>query len=107
MPVFRYEALNPGGDKATGVVDAESARDARVKLRQQDLHVTRLAAATFVQRRSGRLARFRRYSRRRLAERVFAWRSWQRGLLTRWEYHARKFPGFVRLASILMLLNRF
>ena len=68
MPVFRYEALNPGGDKATGVLDAESSRDARIKLRQQDLHVTKLAAATFVQRRTSRMTQLRRFNRRRIME---------------------------------------
>lgn len=49
----------------------------------------------------------RRYSRRWLVERFFAWLGWQRRLLTRWEYHADNFLGFVRLASIKILLNRF
>ena len=51
--------------------------------------------------------KLRRYSRRWLVERFFAWLGWQRRLLTRWEYHARNFLGFVRLASIRILLNRF
>jgi len=68
VPVFRYEALNPGGDRATGVLEAESSRDAKIKLRQQDLHVTKLAAATFVQRRTSRMAQFRRFNRRRIME---------------------------------------
>jgi transposase len=55
--------------------------------------------------------KLRRYSRRWLVERFFAWLGWQRRLLTRWEYHAEyhaeNFLGFVRLASIKILLNRF
>ena len=68
MPVFRYEALTPGGEKSTGVVEAESSRDAKSKLRQQDLHVTSLETATYVQRRTSTITRTRRFNRRRLME---------------------------------------
>ncbi len=51
--------------------------------------------------------KLRPYIRRWLVERFFAWLGWQRRLLTRWEYHAENFFGFVRLASIRILLNRF
>jgi transposase len=51
--------------------------------------------------------KLRPYCRRWLVERFFAWLGWQRRLLTRWEYHAENFLGFVRLASIKILLNRF
>lgn len=68
MPVFRYDALTTGGNKATGVIDAESVRDAKVKLRQQDMHITKIEAATFVQRRASRIVRTRRFNRRRLME---------------------------------------
>ncbi len=65
MPVYRYEALSVGGEKATGVVDAESQRDAKTRLRQDNLHVTRLTTASFVQRRRSKLTHMRSYSRRR------------------------------------------
>jgi transposase len=39
--------------------------------------------------------RLRRYERRWIVERFFAWIQWQRRLLVRWEYHSRKFLGFV------------
>lgn len=65
MPVFRYEALTAGGEKSTGVVEAESQRDAKTKLRQQDLHPTRLALATFVQRRASKVSHMRGLNRRR------------------------------------------
>ncbi len=42
----------------------------------------------------------RRYSRRWLVERFFAWLQWHRRLLVRWEYYAENFLGFVQLASI-------
>ncbi|MCS6287613.1 MAG: transposase [Nitrospira sp.] len=49
----------------------------------------------------------RRYQRRWLVERFFAWLQWKRRLLIRWEYYAANFLGFVQLACITMLLKRF
>lgn len=40
MPVFEYKALNAKGGNAAGVIDADTARDAREKLRQQKVYVT-------------------------------------------------------------------
>jgi len=51
--------------------------------------------------------RLRRYERRWLVERFFAWLQWQRRLLVRWEYYAENFLGFVQLASIMILLKQF
>ena len=51
--------------------------------------------------------RLRRYERRWIVERFFAWIQWQRRLLIRWEYYATNFLGFVQLASISILLKRF
>ena len=48
----------------------------------------------------------RRYQRRWLVGRYFAWLQWKRRLLVRWEYYAENFLGFVQLASITMLLKR-
>ena len=39
--------------------------------------------------------RFRRYARRWLVERFFAWLQWQRRVLVRWEYYPQNFIGFV------------
>lgn len=50
--------------------------------------------------------RLRRYQRRWLVERFFAWLQWKRRLLIRWEYYAENFLGFVELACISMLLKR-
>jgi transposase len=50
--------------------------------------------------------RLRRYERRWLVERYFAWLQWKRRVLIRWEYYAENFLGFVQLASITMLLKR-
>jgi transposase len=49
----------------------------------------------------------RRYARRWIVERFFAWIQWKRRLLVRWEYYAHNFLGFVQLASVMMLLKRF
>lgn len=51
--------------------------------------------------------RLRRYERRWLVERFFAWIQWQRRLLIRWEYYAENFLGFVQLAAMQILLRRF
>lgn len=51
--------------------------------------------------------RLRRYQRRWLAERFFAWLQWHRRLLVHWEYYPINFPGFVQLASIVILLKQF
>jgi len=51
--------------------------------------------------------RLRRYARRWIVERFFAWIQWKRRLLTRWEYYPENFLGFVQLASAMVLLRRF
>jgi transposase len=51
--------------------------------------------------------RFRRYARRWLVERFFAWLQWQRRILVRWEYYPQSFLGFVQLACLVILLRRF
>ncbi|MCC7509448.1 MAG: type II secretion system F family protein [Planctomycetes bacterium] len=40
MPVFEYKALNAKGKAVSDVIDAETARDAREKLRHQKIYVT-------------------------------------------------------------------
>jgi transposase len=51
--------------------------------------------------------KLRRYERRWLVERFFAWLQWQRRLLVRWEYYAHNFFGFVQLATMMILLRQF
>jgi transposase len=51
--------------------------------------------------------RLRRYERRWIVERFFAWLQWQRRLVVRWEYYSANFLGFIQLASIVILLKRF
>lgn len=40
MPVYEYKALNAKGKSASGVIDADTARDAREKLRSKKIYVT-------------------------------------------------------------------
>jgi transposase len=47
----------------------------------------------------------RRYKRRWLVERLFAWLQNYRRLVTRWERHAENFLGFVRLGCLCILLR--
>jgi len=42
LPVFEYEALNGTGKAIRGIIDAESARGARAKLRNQGVLPTEL-----------------------------------------------------------------
>jgi len=51
--------------------------------------------------------RLRRYERRWIVERFFAWLQWRRRLLVRWEFYPRNFLGFVQLAAICILLRHF
>lgn len=40
MPVFEYKAINQGGKEVSGIVDADTARNARARLRRQGLFPT-------------------------------------------------------------------
>ena len=51
--------------------------------------------------------RLRRYARRSLVERFFAWIQWQRRILVRWELYPKNFLGFVQLACLVILFKRF
>jgi len=42
MPVYEYKAFNPAGQSKTGICDADSAREAREKLRRDKFHVVTL-----------------------------------------------------------------
>ena len=48
----------------------------------------------------------RRYRRRWLVERVFAWLHNFRRLVVRWEYHVDNFLGMVQLGCLKILLRR-
>ncbi len=49
MPIYSYKALDTEGKRSSGIVDADSPKDARTKLRKKDLLVTEIQEA-----RSGR-----------------------------------------------------
>jgi type II secretion system protein F len=49
MPIYEYKAFAPGGSTKTGVIDADTERDARSKLRRDNLLVSKL-----VETRGGR-----------------------------------------------------
>lgn len=53
------------------------------------------------------LRKLRRYRRRWLVERLFSWLMKSRRLVTRYEYKAENFLGFVQLACTLILLRRY
>ncbi len=59
MPVFEYEALNSAGKAVRGIVDAESVRTARTKLRGLGVYPTEIReeAAALADRSSARLFR--------------------------------------------------
>ncbi len=42
MPIFEYKAYAPGGAVKTGVVDADTAREARARLRREDILVSEI-----------------------------------------------------------------
>jgi len=50
MPVFTYKALNAEGAAESGVIDADTPREARVKLHARRLHVTDLVSAAAEER---------------------------------------------------------
>jgi transposase len=53
------------------------------------------------------LRKLRRYRRRWLVERLFAWLMKSRRLVTRYEHRAENFLGLVQLACVVILLRRF
>jgi len=50
---------------------------------------------------------FRRYKRRWIVERFFAWMKNKRRLLSRWELYPENFLGFVQISAAFLLLKRF
>ena len=44
MPVYDYKGLTPTGQNKTGIIDADSPREARLKLRNQNVMVTEITA---------------------------------------------------------------
>ena len=77
------------------------------ELRQDGIEMIAPHRRNRVKHRTQDGRRLRRYERRWLVERFFAWIQWQRRLLVRWEYYAENFLGFVQLASIAIPLKQF
>jgi transposase len=76
------------------------------ELRQEGIDVIAPHRRNRVKTRTQDGRRLRRYERRWLVERFFAWIQWQRRLLVRWEYYAANFLGFAQLAIIAILLKQ-
>lgn len=53
MPIYQYTALAPGGETKKGVIDADTPRDARQRLRKQRLLVTDIAEGRSSRKRKG------------------------------------------------------
>jgi general secretion pathway protein F len=52
MPVYSYKALNEEGAAETGVIDADTPRDARTKLKSRRLHVTAIESLVSAEKAS-------------------------------------------------------
>ena len=77
------------------------------ELREQGIEMVAPHRKNRKRRKTQDARRLRRYERRWLVERFFAWLQWQRRVLIRWEYYAENFLGFVQLASLVILLKQF
>lgn len=53
MPIYQYTALESGGGVKKGVIDADTARDARQRLRKENLLVTDIAEGRSARKRRG------------------------------------------------------
>lgn len=89
------------GDRA---YDSDALDEA---LHQQGVEMIALHRANRKKRTTQDGRRLRRYERRWLVARFFAWLQWHRRLLVRWEYYAENFLGVIQLASRLILLRQF
>ncbi len=66
MPVYDYKGLTPTGAAKTGIIDADSPREARLKLRNQNVMVTEItprAAAVKASERKTKILDFKRSAR--------------------------------------------
>jgi general secretion pathway protein F len=48
VPIYDYKGLTPRGESKTGIIDADSPREARIKLRSQNVLVTEIGARATV-----------------------------------------------------------
>ncbi len=63
MPVYDYKGLTPAGSIKTGIVDADSPREARLKLRQQNVMVTKIDERSAAVRRDKKKEKILDFSR--------------------------------------------
>lgn len=75
------------------------------ELRQQDIEMIAPHRKNRKKKKTQDGRPLRRYQRRWIVERFFAWTQWQRRILIRWEYYAENFLGFVQLATMSILLR--
>jgi general secretion pathway protein F len=66
MPIYEYKGFDPGGGTKTGIVDADSPRAARSRLRDQNVLVTELVLSDVSAETSGEEQPKRRSSLRRM-----------------------------------------
>lgn len=57
MPIYEYKAFAPGGSTKSGIVNADTERDARVKLRRENLLVSKLTETRGGRRLKGKLVK--------------------------------------------------
>ncbi|TDJ79717.1 MAG: type II secretion system protein GspF [Planctomycetota bacterium] len=74
MPIFQYKAFAPGGAVQTGIIDADTEKDARQKLRRDNLLVSKL-----LEMRSGRRRRGKPIDKENIFRRVSRHRAEQAG----------------------------
>ena len=55
MPVYNYKALKEDGGTDIGIIDADTPKEARLKLRVKKLHVTDLEQVSAAKSRSKRI----------------------------------------------------
>ena len=93
------EPANLIGDKAYDSDPLDAA------LRRRGVEMIAPHRRNRTRRRTQDGRRLRRYKRRWIAERFFAWIQWDRRILVRWEYHPANFLGFVQLSTICLFLR--
>jgi general secretion pathway protein F len=65
MPVYDYKGLSPAGEAKTGIIDADSPREARIKLRSQNVLVTQIGERAQTVRRDVKKKKILDFRRRR------------------------------------------
>lgn len=75
MPIFQYKAYTAGGGTTTGVIDADTAREARTRLRRDQVFVSEIHELRGGRRRRVAGSSTKTTARQRLGERVRSLRS--------------------------------